>query len=314
MKQKVNLKKVATVLLSSVMMTLSSMAFTLETNGNNIAPVHAEEQVEVDAKSTISDDVYTLAGSSAENNVYSFENPTYVSGYIMDGDSEVDCSSFEEFFLRAGSNNMKGTFYIVDDFIELNNPVEIPEGLDVTFAPAEGYSGTIEIFGNGLQDCSFFSIPTGSSLTLLGNFILDGSNDGYGYGNDYVRAFDVKGGTLNLGEKNNLDEYPVIHGFTGAAEFANGDGCGGAIYVNGGTINIYNAQLLDNPGNYDGGAIFATNSTVNFYNGETMNNASGVCMVDSLFNMYGGIIRDVFVLSSSCAKVENGIVESFNLF
>ncbi len=248
-----------------------------------------------------------------------------VIGYTKEGNIETPYSSFDKFFdFVRNTPNKQGTLYIND--IELVEPIIIPEGFDITLV-ANNANG-VEILTE-VAECDAFSIPTNSSLTLLGNITLIGPGQLVSNGYDqFVRAFRVEG-TLNLGDLDNQGEYPTIQGFSGDGIIPNDDLFygGAAIYAYGGTINIYNAHLMNNyvmetsnRANV-GGAIYMIESTLNFYNGEIRENyaryAGGAIFArSSTLNMHGGYIvgnaseeaEGVVYLSDSFFNVYDGFI------
>ena len=219
------------------------------------------------------------------SNVYFGQYPVEtegVIGYIKDGESEVPCRNWDEFFLLTGD---EGTLYLKED-IALTATVSIPKEANITLA-AEGEK-TVEITGPSVTN-RFFYVPKDSSLTLLGNITLAGNYEDETKSASTVRAFEVNG-TLNLGEKDGSGNSIIIKNFSGSN--------GAAINVVGGTLNMYCGKLTENHTGASGmgGAIQATTAAVlNIYAGEITENSSaayggGLCINGSTLNMYGGFI------------------------
>ena len=206
--------------------------------------------------------------------------------------------------LVAGTHDV----YLTKD-VQLTNTVKFSNKANLTLRPDSGK--TIKITypnANG----AFFTVPTGSTLTVCGAITLDGSS----VTTKNARAFDVSG-TLTIGENGTAD-VPVIQNFAPA------NTNGGAVNVSSGTLNIYSGKLTNNTAGAMGGAIYATrDSVVNMTGGTIASNRStsyggGICVDTSILNISGGSITNntagnnvghgVHLFSDSILNMDGGSV------
>ena len=150
--------------------------------------------------------------------------------------------------------------------IDLGAQVSVPANSGAaTITSAGNEDGTpIEITWENAT-ASYFNVPTGAELTVSGNIIIRGSNAKTA---SSLRAFDVAG-TLNLGEKNSKSEYPKVE----QIDLTNDNGYA-AIYVNGGTLNLYSGTLSQNKGYYGGAVSVRYNGNANLFGGTISDNTA----------------------------------------
>ena len=150
--------------------------------------------------------------------------------------------------------------------IDLGSQVSVPANSGAaTITAAKNENGTPIVITWENATASYFSVPTGAELTVSGNIIIRGSNTKTA---SSLRAFDVAG-TLNFGEENSKSEYPKVDQF----DLTNDNGYA-AIYVNGGTLNLYSGTLSQNKGYYGGAVSVRYNGNANLFGGTISDNTA----------------------------------------
>ena len=144
---------------------------------------------------------------------------------------------------------------------DLGAQVSVPANSGAaTITAAEGEEPVVITWENATA--SFFNVPSGAELTVNGNIVIRGSE------NNGQRAFDVAG-MLNLGEKNSESEYPKVEQFDLSTEKGIA-----AVYVNGGTLNLYSGTLSQNKGYYGGAVSVRYNGNANLFGGTISGNTA----------------------------------------
>ena len=150
--------------------------------------------------------------------------------------------------------------------IDLGSQVSVPANSGAaTITAAKNENGTPIVITWENATASYFSVPTGAELTVSENIIIRGSNTKTA---SSLRAFDVAG-TLNFGEENSKSEYPKVDQF----DLTNDNGYA-AIYVNGGTLNLYSGTLSQNKGYYGGAVSVRYNGNANLFGGTISDNTA----------------------------------------
>ena len=181
--------------------------------------------------------------------------------------------------------------------IDLGAQVSVPASSGAaTITAAENENGTPIVITWENATASYFNVPTGAELTVSGNIIIRGSNTKTA---SSLRAFDVAG-TLNFGEENSESEYPKVEQF----DLTNDNGYA-AIYVNGGTLNLYSGTLSQNKGYYGGAVSVQKNGNANLFGGTISDNTAsfggGLYVANSTVTLSGTKI------SKNSAKKGGGI-------
>ena len=144
--------------------------------------------------------------------------------------------------------------------IDLGAQVSVPANSGAATITTDASEDVVITWENATA--SYFNVPTGAELTVSGNIIIRGSES------NGQRAFDVAG-TLNLGEKNSKSEYPKVE----QIDLTNDNGYA-AIYVNGGTLNLYSGTLSQNKGYYGGAVSVRYNGNANLFGGTISDNTA----------------------------------------
>ena len=119
---------------------------------------------------------------------------------------------------------------LLKDF-DLGAQVSVPANSGpATITAAVNEDGTPIVITWENATTSYFNIPSGAELTVSGNIIIRGTVS------TGQRAFDVVG-TLNFGKENSESEYPKVEQFDLSTEKGIA-----AVYVNGGTLNLYSGS------------------------------------------------------------------------
>ena len=142
------------------------------------------------------------------------------------------------------------------------------------------------ISGNMLNN-STTSSRLGSAIYTTGNLDLNGGE---------ISGHNIDGYTANNGTiyVNDTDVILNVDGGTVISNNKTSNG-GGAIYLNGGTLNVKRGTISENSSN-DGGAVFAANATINVSGSEILVNSASNCggafsiTNTSTFAMTGGIV------------------------
>ena len=179
--------------------------------------------------------------------------------------------------------------------INLGAQVSVPANSGpATITAAEGTEPVVITWEDATA--SFFNVPSGAALTVSGNIIIRGSNTKTA---SSLRAFDVAG-TLNFGEENNKSEYPKVEQF----DLTNDNGYA-AIYVNGGTLNLYSGTLSQNKGYYGGAVSVRHNGDAKLFGGTISGNTApsgGGLYVDN-----GKVTLSGTKISENSAKQGGGV-------
>ncbi|MCL2805324.1 MAG: hypothetical protein FWD26_05235 [Treponema sp.] len=217
----------------------------------------------------------------------------------------VKVNSGGHFTMRAGAvlqNNrasIGGAVYLIDGTF-------IMDGGTITGNLATGNSGGVYIAGSGTSGKVNFTM-TGGQIT--GNTAKDENAP------LPENVFKVGGGVTVT--------YSAVFNMHGGRISDNTAGDGGGIHMSdNGTVNIYNGVISGNDAKRAGGGINITGtaerfSTVNMYDGKisgnTASNGGGIFVVDSEFNMSGGLIGGDLQEDANKAVTSGGGVAFFEL-
>ena len=185
--------------------------------------------------------------------------------------------------------------------IDLGSQVSVPANSGAaTITAAKNENGTpIEITWKNAT-ASFFNVPSGAELTVSGNIVICGSES------NGQRAFDVAG-TLNFGKENSGSEYPKVEQF----DLTNDNGYA-AIYVNGGTLNLYSGTLSQNKGYYGGAVSVRYNGNANLFGGTISDNTApfggGLYVANSTVTLSGTKISENSAQKGGGVYNQNGTV------
>lgn len=175
--------------------------------------------------------------------------------------------------------------------IDLGAQVSVPANSGAAMITTDASEEVVITWKNATA--SYFNVPTGAELTVSGNIIIRGSES------NGQRAFDVAG-TLNLGEKNSESQYPKVEQFDLSTEKGIA-----AVYVNGGTLNLYSGTLSQNKGYYGGAVSVQKNGNANLFGGTISDNTAsfggGLYVANSTVTLSGTKI------SKNSAKKGGGI-------
>ena len=192
------------------------------------------------------------------------------------GAMAADVSTEQELISAISMAPTDGTEYIVNvkQNISVQSILITPKNSNIKIVG----DGIKTIYGNfSERSYGLIDVNVGATLSLE-NITIDPN----GTANIPVRAIYVsKNGTLNVGSGTVL---------TDAYYNANG----GAVYVNGGVINLLGGNICNSTTTNNGGAIFAaangeTLSTVNLYSGDITNNTAGT--VNGAIYVNGGTLN-----------------------
>ena len=188
--------------------------------------------------------------------------------------------------------------------IDLGAQVSVPaNSRAATITAAVNEDGTPIVITWENATASFFNIPSGAALTVSGNIIIRGSNTKTA---SSLRAFDVAG-TLNFGEENSGSEYPKVEQF----DLTNDNGYA-AIYVNGGTLNLYSGTLSQNEGYYGGAVSVRYNGNANLFGGTISGNTApfggGLYVANSTATISGTKISENSAKKGGGIYNQNGTV------
>ena len=185
--------------------------------------------------------------------------------------------------------------------IDLGAQVSVPANSgSATITAAENEDGTPIVITWENATASFFNIPSGAELTVSGNIVICGSES------NGQRAFDVAG-TLNFGEENSESEYPKVEQFDLPTEKGIA-----AVYVNGGTLNLYSGTLSQNKGYYGGAVSVRYNGSANLFGGTISGNTApsggGLYVANSTVTLSGTRISENSAQKGGGVYNQNGIV------
>lgn len=186
--------------------------------------------------------------------------------------------------------------------IDLGAQVSVPANSGAaTITAAEGTEPVVITWENATA--SYFSVPTGAELTVSGNIIIRGSNTKTA---SRLRAFDVAG-TLNFGKENSESEYPKVEQF----DLTNDNGYA-AVYVNGGTLNLYSGTLSQNKGYYGGAVSVRYNGNAKLFGGTISGNTApyggGLYVANSTVTLLGTKISENSAQKGGGVYNQNGTV------
>ena len=185
--------------------------------------------------------------------------------------------------------------------IDLGAQVSVPaNSRAATITAAVNEDGTpIEITWKNAT-ASFFNVPSGAELTVSGNIVICGSES------NGQRAFDVAG-TLNFGKENSKSEYPKVEQFDLSTEKGIA-----AVYVNGGTLNLYSGTLSQNEGYYGGAVSVRYNGNAKLFGGTISGNTApsggGLYVANSTVTLSGTKISENSAQKGGGVYNQNGTV------
>ena len=194
-----------------------------------------------------------------------------------------------------------------DNVITLLKDIDLGAQVSV---PANSGAATITAAGNEEDTpieitwksatASFFNVPSDAELTVSGNIVICGSES------TGQRAFDVAG-TLNFGKENSESEYPKVEQFDLSTEKGIA-----AVYVNGGTLNLYSGTLSQNKGYYGGAVSVRYNGNANLFGGTISNNTApsggGLYVANSTATLSGTKISENSAQKGGGVYNQNGTV------
>ena len=188
--------------------------------------------------------------------------------------------------------------------IDLGAQVSVPANSGpATITAAGNEEGTPIVITWENATASYFNVPTGAELTVSGNIIIRGSNTKTA---SRLRAFDVAG-TLNFGKENSESEYPKVEQF----DLTNDNGYA-AIYVNGGTLNLYSGTLSQNKGYYGGAVSVRKDGNANLFGGTISDNTApfggGLYVANSTVTLSGTKISENSAQKGGGVYNQNGTV------
>ncbi len=189
---------------------------------------------------------------------------------------------------------------LLKDF-DLGAQVSVPANSGpATITAAVNEDGTPIVITWENATTSYFNIPSGAELTVSGNIIIRGTVS------TGQRAFDVVG-TLNFGKENSESEYPKVEQFDLSTEKGIA-----AVYVNGGTLNLYSGTLSQNKGYYGGAVSVRYNGNANLFGGTISGNAApsggGLYVANSTVTLSGTKISENSAQKGGGVYNQNGTV------
>ena len=189
---------------------------------------------------------------------------------------------------------------LLKDF-DLGAQVSVPANSGpATITAAVNEDGTPIVITWENATTSYFNIPSGAELTVSGNIIIRGTVS------TGQRAFDVVG-TLNFGKENSESEYPKVEQFDLSIEKGIA-----AVYVNGGTLNLYSGTLSQNKGYYGGAVSVRYNGNANLFGGTISGNTApsggGLYVANSTVTLSGTKISENSAQKGGGVYNQNGTV------
>ena len=182
--------------------------------------------------------------------------------------------------------------------IDLGAQVSVPANSGAAMITTDASEEVVITWKNATA--SYFNVPTGAELTVSGNIIIRGSES------NGQRAFDVAG-TLNLGEKNSESQYPKVEQFDLSTEKGIA-----AVYVNGGTLNLYSGTLSQNKGYYGGAVSVRYKGNANLFGGTISGNTApsggGLYVANSTVTLSGTKISENIAQKGGGVYNQNGTV------
>mgnify|MGYP004593786413 CR=1 FL=1 len=182
--------------------------------------------------------------------------------------------------------------------IDLGAQVSVPANSGAATITTDASEDVVITWENATT--SFFNVPSGAELTVSGNIVICGRE------RNGQRAFDVAG-TLNFGKENSESEYPKVEQFDLSTEKGIA-----AVYVNGGTLNLYSGTLSQNKGYYGGAVSVRYKGNANLFGGTISGNTApsggGLYVANSTVTLSGTKISENIAQKGGGVYNQNGTV------